>query len=65
MSEKRDWYSYYFKVGNTIVHRGITQDLDRREGEHQQKSPEGHIFQVGGPKTEDGARDWEKDQGVS
>ena len=65
MSEKRDWHTYYFKVGNTIVHRGITQDLDRREGEHQQKWPEGHIFQVGGPKTEDGARDWEKDQGVS
>jgi len=61
----RNWYTYYFKVGNTIVHRGITQDLARREGEHQQKRPTGHIVQVGGPKTEQGARDWEKEQGIS
>jgi len=64
MSE-RNWYTYYFKIGNRIVHRGITQDLDRREREHQQRWPDGHIVQVGGPKAEDGARAWEEEQGVS
>lgn len=62
---ERDWYTYYFKVGNTIVHRGITQDLARRETEHRQTWSSGHIVQIGGPKTEQGARDWEREQGVS
>ena len=62
---ERNWYTYFFKVGTTIVHRGITQDLKRREGEHHQKWPTGYIVQVGGLKTEDEARDWEKGQGVS
>ena len=62
---ERNWYTYYFKVGDKIVHKGITQDLARREKEHQQEWPNGRIVQIGGPKTEDEARDWEKDQGVS
>lgn len=62
---QRDWYTYHFKVGNQIVHRGRTQDLERREMEHQQRWRDGHISQVGGPKTEDGARAWEEDQGAS
>ena len=31
---KRDTYKYEFKIGNKIVHKGITDDLPRREGEH-------------------------------
>ncbi len=62
---ERNWYTYYFKVGDRVVHKGITQDLARRETEHQQTWPSGRIVQIGGPKTEDEARDWEKDQGVS
>jgi len=62
---ERNWYTYYFKVGDRVVHKGITQDLARREQEHQQKWPTGYIVQIGGPKTEDEARDWEKGQGVS
>ena len=31
MSKRRDTYKYYFKVGNKIVHGGITGDLERRE----------------------------------
>lgn len=65
MPQKREWYTYYFKVGNKIVHKGITRNLERREGEHQVFYPDGHIFKVGGSKTEEGARDWEKEQGVS
>ena len=35
MAKKRDTYKYDYKVGNRIVHGGITNDLDRREEEHQ------------------------------
>ena len=44
------------------MHSGITNDLDRREQEHQQKWPRGHIKQVGRKTTEDAARDWEDGQ---
>ena len=56
----RNTYKYDFKVGNTIKHSGITNDLDRREGEHQQRWPEGHIVQVGRITTREAAREWEE-----
>ena len=56
---KRDTYTYDFKVGNKIVHSGITKDLDRREAEHKTRWPKGHIVKVGAAKTEEGAREWE------
>ena len=62
MPNPRDTYKYHFKVGHKIVHSGITNDLERREEEHQQKWPNGHITQVGIKSTEDGAREWEEDQ---
>ena len=65
MSKSRDTYKYHFKVGNKIVHGGITDDLDRREQEHQQKWPKGHIRQVGNRTTENAARKWEKEKGFS
>lgn len=58
--KKRDTYKYQFKIGNKIVHGGITDDLERREDEHQQKWSKGHISQVGRRTTEDAAREWEK-----
>lgn len=61
----RDTYKYHFKVGNKIVHGGITNDLDRREQEHKQKWPKGHIVKVGKITTEEAARQWEKDNGFS
>ncbi|MDO9559848.1 MAG: hypothetical protein Q7I89_09230 [Syntrophales bacterium] len=60
--DKNGIYKYHYKIGNKIVHSGITDDLERREQEHQQKWPKGHIKQVGIKTTEDGAREWEKDQ---
>jgi len=39
----RDTYKYHYKIGNKIIKSGITDDLDRREGEHQQDHPKGHI----------------------
>lgn len=35
--QARDTYKYVFKVGNRIVHGGITNDLERRGREHQQE----------------------------
>ena len=61
----RETYKYYFKIGNKIVHGGITDDLERRETEHQQKWPTGHITQIGRRTTEEAAKAWEKDKGFS
>ena len=59
----RDTYKYHFKVGNRIVHGGITKDLERREKELKQEYPDGHIKQVGRCTTEDAAREWENEHG--
>ena len=62
MPTDRDTYKYHFKMGNKIVYAGITNNIDRREGEHQ-KEPgwdKGHIKQVGQRIRYDVARDWEK-----
>ena len=60
MARPKDTYKYYFKVGKRIVYGGITNDLERREQEHRQKWPKGHIFKVGRRTTEEAARKWEK-----
>ena len=63
MSKDRGIYKYHFKRGNKIVHRGITNDLDRRELEHQADYGEkGHITQVGRRTTHDAALEWEAGQ---
>ena len=61
--QPRNYYKYQFKVGNKIKHGGITTDLERREEEHQQKWPNGHIMKVGIKTTEEAARVWEKKKG--
>ena len=63
MTKERDTYKYQFKVGNKIVHGGITNDLDRRDAEHKQTWPKGHIKQVGRATTEEAARKWEEEKG--
>ena len=55
----RNTYKYDFKIGQKIVHSGITNDLDRRGDEHQQKWPSGHIVQVGYRTTREAAMNWE------
>ena len=62
MGRPRNTYKYQYKVGRKIVHGGITDDLERREQEHQQKWPSGHIKQVGRRTTEEAAREWEKEK---
>ena len=60
----RNTYKYHFKVGNKIVHTGITYDLARREQEHQQHRGwgKGHIKQVGNATCRDAAIVWEIEQ---
>ncbi len=65
MPKPRNHYKYQYKIGNKIVHGGITKDLERREQEHQQKWPKGHITQVGRKTTEDAARKWEEEKGYT
>ena len=60
--KKRDTYKYNFKVKNKIVHTGITNNIERREQEHQRNWTNGHISQVGNKTTHDAALDWEKEQ---
>ena len=63
---KRTWYTYYFKHGNKILHGGRTEEPTRREGELKRDlDPNGHLKIVGGPKTEQGAKDWEEEHGFS
>ena len=53
MGKPRGTYKYLYKIGNNVVHGGITNDLERREQGHQQKWPKGHITQVGRRTTEE------------
>ena len=63
---RRDTYKYHFKKGNRIVHVGITEDLERREQEHQRHYGEsGHISQVGKRTTKEAALAWEREQAAN
>ena len=63
MTDKRDTYKHQFKSGNKILHVWITNDLERREQEHQSEIDiNGHIIQVGHRTTRDGAKEWEDEQ---
>ena len=57
-------YKYHFKVGNKIVHIGVTDNLDTREQQHRNHNGwgKGHIKQVGDKTTRDAALAWEFEQ---
>lgn len=65
MVKPRTHYKYAYRKGRKIRHKGITEDLEQREKQHQQKWPGGKISQIGRKTTEEAARKWEKKQGVS
>lgn len=62
MPTNRDTYKYHFKKGNKIVHTGITNDIDRREAEHQSETGwgKGHISKEGNRTTREAALKWER-----
>ncbi|SMN00788.1 hypothetical protein SPONN_1969 [uncultured Candidatus Thioglobus sp.] len=63
MASDRDTYKYYLKKGNKILHTGITNDLQRRESEHQQNYGNNvHIKQVGNRTTREAGFQWAVDQ---
>ena len=59
----RDTFKYHLKRGNRVVHRGITNDLERREREHQEEHPDTTIRQVGRRTTREAALQWERKGG--
>lgn len=73
----RDTYKYWFKVGNLKVHCGITNNLNRREKEHQNSKrytenngkrnywKDGHIVQEGNMTTREAAMIWEINNGCN
>lgn len=62
MAQKpRNTYKYHFKDGNRILHRGITDDLERREQEHRRNFGRGHILQIGRQTNREAALSWERE----
>ena len=73
----RDTYKYWFKVRNLKVHCGITDNLQRREGEHRRSNrytvhngvryywSNGHIVQEGNITTKEAALLWERQNGCN
>lgn len=59
----RDTYKYHQKQGNKIVHRGITNNLARREREHRQTWEGSQMMQVGRRTTREAALRWERNGG--
>lgn len=59
----RDTYRYHYIQGRKVVHRGITNDLPRREEEHRRTYGDGRIKQIGPRVTRDSARKWEQGGG--
>lgn len=62
-NEPHDTYKYRIWHKGRVVHHGITNDLERREREHQQRWPGSRIDQVGHRTTRSGAEKWEKERG--
>lgn len=60
----RDTYRYHIKRGNKILHRGITNDLERRHSEHKQNyGSDVKITQVGPRLSRESALRWEHEGG--
>ena len=60
MGEPRDTYKYQVRVGNKVVHIGITRDLKRREVQHKKEFPGSRVEQIGRRLTREEALRWER-----
>ena len=60
---KRNVAKYHLWEDGKVAHRGITNDLARREREHQAEHPGSHISQVGRRTTREAALRWEREGG--
>lgn len=60
----RDTYRYHIKRGNKILHRGITDNLNRRHGEHKTRyGNDVKIVKIGHKVSRESALKWERDGG--
>jgi len=59
----RNTTKYHLKDGGKIVHRGITDNPDRREAEHQVESPNTKLHKVGRNTTREAGLKWEREGG--
>lgn len=57
--EARDTYKYQLKKGNKVIYIGVTNDLERREKQHQMTSPGSRLVKVGRRTTKSAALKWE------
>ena len=57
---KRDTSRYQFRRGRKIVHRGVTNNLKRREQEHRRKYGGGRISKIGPKVSRASALRWER-----
>lgn len=64
MPTYRDTYQYYFKMGNKIVHVGITYNPEISEAELKQRPglSKGHIKEIGFRTTRENAVAWLREQ---
>jgi len=60
MGKPRDTYKYHLIKDKKVVHRGITEDLTRREREHQEEFPRSHVKRIGRRTTREAALEWER-----
>jgi len=59
----RDTIKYHLTKDRKVVHRGITNDLERREREHQEEFPGSKIKQIGNKVPRESALKWEREGG--
>ena len=59
----RDTQRYHYVQDRKVVHRGITNDPERREQEHRQNYGDGWLKPIGPKVTRDSALKWERDGG--
>ena len=65
-SKPRDTFKYEVRLGRKKVHGGITNNLERREKEHQRNfGPKAKLTKVGNKTNRDGALAWERKKGYS
>ena len=64
MAEARTNYTYEYRNGRQVCHRGETTDLEQRESQHRRNCPcgRGRAVKVGGKKTYTGALRWQDNQ---
>lgn len=61
MDNSKNTYKYVLKVGEKVVHRGVTNDLERRQAEHRVRWPDGQVEPVGEKTTMEQALIWMRD----